>query len=125
MQKLLFSVVSACLLATQAAAWERHPMLVPLEVAGACAAKVGASQPMLLDYPVVDGAFSLVQVRPGYGVTETQSVHINACIAHYAGFPVDRVRSLGGKETLVVRFNRCRTGVLVGGDSYCVKNAGY
>ena len=126
MRKLLFTLTAAAtavtILSSQASAWGRNTLLVPVEVTAACAARAGAGQPMILDYPQVDGYFRLVQVRPGLGVTDEQSNVINACIAHYAGYPVEKVKPLFGKERFVVRYNRCKSGVLVGGDSYCVKD---
>jgi len=128
MRKLLFTLTAAAtavsLLAGPGNAWGRNALLVPVEVAAACAAHVGVGQPMVLDYQLVDGYFRLVQVRPGLGVTEAQSNVINACIANYAGYDVEKVNPIFGKERYVVRFNRCRSGVLVGGDSYCVKEPG-
>ena len=125
MRKLLYTLAAAAtaagLFVTDASAWGRNSMLVPLEVAGACAAKAGATQPMRLSSKLVDGYFRLVQVEPGLGVTPEQSNRTNVCIAHYAGLPIEKVTTIGGKTTFVVRYNRCHT-VLVGGDDYCVKD---
>ncbi len=126
MRKLLFSILAAAtattLVTAPASAHGRlNPMLVPLEVAGACAARAGATKPMRLSYRTVDGYFRLVQVDPGLGVTAEQSNRTNVCIAQYAGLPIEEVKTIGGKTTFVVRYNRCHT-VLVGGDDYCIKD---
>ena len=132
MRKLLFSLMSACLLASPAAAWKWNPNhpVVPLEIAVGCAASVGVYEPFQLSYPRVAGLKTIV-VHEGPTVTANQAEMINACIEYNGGMnatgqrtEVIHVGGLFGNRTIRVKRERC-TGVMTGGAGYCIKRPWY
>lgn len=131
MRKLLFSVLSACLLASPAAAWKWNPNhpVVPLEVAVHCAAQAGVGAPFHLRYPTVAGLKTIV-VPEQAGLTGNQVDAINACIEYYGGMNATGQRTevvrtgIFGNREIRVRRERCTT-VFTGGAGYCIKRPWY
>jgi len=132
MRKLLFSAMSACLLATSASAWhwnENHPV-IPLEVAVGCAHSVGVVEPFRLSYPRVAGLKTIV-VHEGPTVSAEQAALIAGCIEYAGGMngtgqrtETIRVGGIFGDRTIRVRRDRCN-GPFVGGSDYCIKRPWY